>query len=124
MAEAVGLTADVITGKTKNSKGEVSEDKHAWVFVYTHAYDGLLIDPTWGAGSVNNGKFVKNTDNSIWFDVYPYWMICSHYPDEQRWAKLDIEVSEEDFNKLPYTHPSNDTDGKDFFFENVSRLNN
>ncbi len=124
MAEAVGLTADVITGKTKNSKGEVSEDKHAWVFVYTHAYDGLLIDPTWGAGYVDNGKFVKNIDNSIWFDVSPYWMICSHYPDEQRWAKLDIEVSEEDFNKLPYTHPSNETDGKDFFFENVSRLNN
>ena len=124
MAEAVGLTADIIVGKTKSPDGMISEDKHAWIYVYTHAYDGILVDPTWGAGTVNNGKFVKSTDNAVWFDVSPYWMICSHYPDEQRWARLDIEVSEEEFKKLPYTHPSNDTDGKDFLFDNVSRFSN
>lgn len=121
LAEAVGLTADIITGKTKDTEGKIS-DKHSWVFVYTHAYDGILIDPTWGAGAVDGTKFVKSEDNSIWFNVSPYWMIFSHFPDQQYWSKLDITISEEQFEKLPFAKKSNETDGKDYLFECVSKL--
>lgn len=120
MAEVVGLTADIITGITKDAEGEVSIDKHSWVFVYTHAYDGIFIDPTWGAGSVDGVKFVKNEDNSIWFNVSPYWMIFSHFPDQQYWAKLDITITEEQFRNLPFVKMPKDTDGKDFLFECLS----
>lgn len=122
MAEAVGLTADIIAGKTKSPDGKLSEDKHAWVFVYTSAYNGILIDPTWGAGAVDGVKFIKNEKNDAWFNVSPYWMIFSHYPDQQYWTKLDIKVTEEQFDKLPFVLPTDETDGKDFLFESLSKL--
>ena len=121
MAEAVGLTADIILGKTKNSEGKIS-DKHSWVFVYTHAYDGILIDPTWGAGSVDGVKYIKSEDNSPWFNVPPYWMIFSHFPDQQYWSKLDITISEEQFEKLPFVKITKEIDGKDFLFECISKV--
>lgn len=122
MAEAVGLTADIITGRTKSPDGKLSEDKHAWVFVYTNAYNGILIDPTWGAGAVDGVKFFKNEKNDVWFDVSPYWMIFSHFPDQQYWTKLDLKVSEDQFKKIPYVNPTKETDGKDNLFESLSKL--
>lgn len=122
MAESVGLTADIVSGKTKTPKGTVATDSHAWIFVYTNAYDGLLIDPTWGAGSVCDGKFVKNEDNSTWFNVSPYWMAFSHFPDQKYWTKLDIDITETQFRALPYHLPSNDNDGKDVLFETLAHL--
>lgn len=120
MAKEAGLTADIIVGKIKNPDGTIPSDKHSWVFVYTSSYDGLLIDPTWGAGSVVDGKFVKNADNSEWFDVSPYWMIYSHMPDQSYWSKLEITVTESQFRKLPYCRPETSTDGKDMLFETLS----
>lgn len=122
MAEAAGLTADIVVGTTKNHRNEVSEEQHSWVFVYANAYEGILIDPTWGAGSVKDGKFIKSEDNSAWFDVSPYWMIFSHFPNSKYWTKLDIEVSESQFKCLPYKHPTSENDGKDFLFESIATL--
>ena len=122
MAAAAGLTADIVLGITKNHNNEISDERHAWVFVYTNAYDGLLIDPTWGAGSVKDGKFIKSDDNSAWFDVSPYWMIFSHFPINRYWTKLEIDVDESKFTSLPYMHPTSEVDGKDFLFESVAKL--
>lgn len=121
MAETVGLTADIIFGKTKDAEGRIS-DKHSWVFVYTHAYDGIFIDPTWGVGGVDGVKFVKNNDNANWFNVSPYWLIFSHFPDQPYWSKLDIAIKEEQFKKLPVITVNNETDGKDYFFECISKI--
>ena len=122
MAESVGLVVDIIAGKTKKADGGISEDKHAWVFVYTHAYDGILVDPTWGAGSVDGSRFVKSNDNSRWFNVSPYWMIFSHFPDKEHWAKLDIKITEDQFKNLPYLLPEKGIDGKDALFEGISKI--
>ena len=120
LAKQAGITADIVTGKTKKPDGTISSDKHSWIFVYTDGYNGILIDPTWGAGSVNAGKFVKSKDTSIWFDVSPYWMIFTHYPDEEHWTRLAISINEQQFNELPYCIPTNDLDGKDMLFEKLS----
>ena len=120
MAETVGLTADIISGKTKDAEGRIS-DKHSWVFVYTHAYDGIFIDPTWGAGGVDGVKFVKSNDNTNWFNISPYWLIFSHFPDQPYWSKLDIDITEEQFKKLPVITVNKETDGKDYFFECISK---
>lgn len=122
MAEAVGLTADIITGKYKDAQGKVNSEKHSWIFVYTHDYEGILIDPTWGAGVVDGDKFVKNEDNSVWFNVSPYWMIFSHFPDLPYWAKLDITITEEQFKKLPIVKIDQKSDGKDIIFECMSKI--
>jgi hypothetical protein len=47
-------------------------------------------------------------------------MIFTHYPDEEHWAKLDIKITEEQFQQLPYSIPQNDSDGKDLLFEKLS----
>ncbi len=120
MAEAVGLTAEIITGITKDVKGNVSSDKHSWIFLYTNAYNGMMIDPTWGAGSVDGVRFVKNEDNSTWFDVSPYWMVFSHFPDEPYWQKLDIVITEEQFRKLPVVKMTDRADAKNYLFECIS----
>ena len=121
MAEKVGLTAEMITGKTKKQNGEISEEGHAWILVYKHEYDALLIDPTWGAGSVSGNKFVKNKDNSTWFNVSPYWMMFTHFPEKEEWSLLDIDVTEEQFKDLPFELPQTDSDGKDYLFEMLTR---
>ena len=102
--------------------GNVAEDKHAWIFVYTHAYEGLLIDPTWGAGAVADGKFIRSNDNSMWFNVSPYWLIFTHFPDQQYWAKLDIQINEDQFAKIPYIEPSEGNDGKEILFETLGHI--
>ena len=122
MADTAGLTAEIITGITKDAEGNVSSEKHSWVFIYTHAYDGIFIDPTWGAGTVNGGRFIKSNNNSIWFNVSPYWMIFSHFPDQQYWSKLDIAITEDQFKKLPVIQIQNETDGKDYLFECISTI--
>ena len=121
MAETVGLTAEVIVGITKDIEGTISEEKHSWIYVYTHAYNGMLFDPTWGAGVVNGVKYVKSEDNSTWFNVSPYRMIFSHFPDEQYWTKLDIPITEEQFKNLPFVVESNEDKCRDLLFECISK---
>ena len=117
MAETVGLTAEIITGITKDTQGNISDDKHSWIFVYNQGYDGFFVDPTWGAGTVDGGKFIKNEDNSTWFHVSPYWLIFTHFPDQQYWLKLDISITEEQFKNLPYHEVSNEEEIKNTLFE-------
>lgn len=122
LAEKVGLTVEIITGKAKTSQGEIADEKHAWLFVYTGEYNGIFIDPTWGAGSVENGKFKKNSDTSTWFDVSPYWLVYSHFPDDVYWTKTGkISITEELFAKLPFRAPSRDNNGKDILFEDLAK---
>lgn len=123
MADIVGLTAEIIAGKTKNHKGEISEESHAWIMVYKHQYDAMLIDPTWGAGSVDGNHFVRSKDNSSWFDVSPYWMIFTHLPEKQEWTLLDIDVAEEQFRALPFELPQQTPNGKDYLFEMLTPEN-
>ena len=120
MAEAVGVTADVISGITKDAEGIISEEKHSWIYVYTHAYDGMLIDPTWGAGGVNGVKYIKSEDNSAWFNVSPCRMIFSHFPDNHNWSKLDIQITEDQFRGLPIVEMTTETDFEDLLFECLS----
>ena len=49
-------------------------------------------------------------------------MAFSHFPDQDYWTKLDINITEGQFESLPYLVPSNDSDGKDVLFESLSKL--
>lgn len=105
MAEAVGLRVDIITGKTKDGDGSIPEMGHAWVFVYTDGNSGILADPTWGAGGVNNGVFTREPSDR-WFHVDPVWMIFSHFPDNEMYQLLPDKVSFEAFARMPRYEPS------------------
>ena len=69
--------------------------------------NAILIEPTWGAGVVKNGKFVKSDHDMSWFDVDPCWMIFTHYPKNPYDQMLgDYVLSAADYKQLPYLHPS------------------
>ncbi len=105
LAEPLGLHCTMIPGVTKDSKGAISEDGHAWLLVEVDG-GGILVDPTWGAGGVQDGVFVRSDNDMSWFSVDPYWMIFTHYPDDSTYQFVDTPVSREAFVQLPYIKPS------------------
>lgn len=69
--------------------------------------NAILVEPTWGAGVVDNGRFLKSDHDMSWFDVDPCWMIFTHYPKNPLDQMLDnFVLSTEDYKRLPYLHPS------------------
>lgn len=67
--------------------------------------DSILIDPTWGAGSVHNGKFIKAIHCMTWFDVAPEWMVFTHFPENTQDQLLGRRSVDWDaFKRLPYMH--------------------
>ncbi len=105
IAEAVGLRADIVTGKTKDADGSIPDMGHAWLFVYTDGNSGILVDPTWGAGGVSDGVFKRNPTDS-WFHVDPAWMIFSHLPDNEMYQLMPEKISYQSFLEMPRYEPS------------------
>ena len=69
--------------------------------------NAILIEPTWGAGVVKDGKFEKSNHDMSWFDVDPCWMIFTHYPMNPLDQMLgEYALSAADYKQLPYLHPS------------------
>ena len=77
---------------------------HAWNSVKV---DGkwILLDATWGAGYVSGKDFTRRKRHDVWWNVDPYWMLFTHYPDDAKWQLTDVTYSEQDFDKLPRIHP-------------------
>lgn len=105
LGEAVGLRSDIIFGKSKNHEGIIGNEGHAWLFVYVDANTGIFVDPTWGAGSVEDGKFISEPTDA-WFHVSPEWLIFSHFPDEEKYQLLDSPLSFDSFQKISFFHPA------------------
>lgn len=102
MAEAVGLKASLVYGMSRNAQGGAEE--HAWLSVETEKGD-ILLDPTWGAGSVVNGEFRHLPTPLTWFDVDPLWLIFTHMPKKAKYQHLSKKVSEEQYASLCYASP-------------------
>ena len=67
----------------------------------------IFIDPTWGAGYSSDGQFHKNQDIREWFDVNPWWMIFTHFPERQYDQLLpEGGFALEHFKLFPYATPS------------------
>lgn len=109
LAEPAGLKVDIVSGKSKDRDGSIGDTGHAWVFVYITDTSGILVDPTWGAGSVNGKTFTRNDHDDSWFAVDPYWMIFSHLPDpemeEYQLLPEADRVDFETFRRLPSYRP-------------------
>lgn len=106
LAEPLGLQVEVIVGKAKDSDGVIDPQGHAWVFAYTNGNSGILIDPTWGAGSVNDGRFTHSKKDDSWFHVDPRWMIFSHFPDMEANQLLPEPIDFDTFSRLPSYRPA------------------
>ena len=100
LAQAVGVRTEIIMGITKDHMGVISTDGHAWIFAYTRENRGILLDPTWGAGSVNDGKFSRRENCWIWFNVPPEGMILRHFPENESYQLLNRPISRKEFDSM------------------------
>lgn len=101
IAKAAGIRAEIVKGRAKDDNGYIDPGGHAWIFAYTRENRGILIDPTWGAGSVHDGQFTRNGDSWAWFAVEPEWMILSHYPNDASYQLIEQPITQQQFEKLP-----------------------
>lgn len=95
MARAAGLETMVVSGKSRMLSG--SGAGHAWNAV---KIDGQwrLIDATWGAGYVEEGRFVREFLPGF-FDTPPALFILNHLPDDASWQLLGQPVSAKAFSR-------------------------
>lgn len=123
IAQALNIRVDIITGHSKDILG--NSGGHAWIYAETNKerHAGVLIDPTWGAGSVKNGVFERSDNDMSWFHVSPYLMVCTHFPEDASYQLLDTPISREQFYRLPPLYPELETLGLDAqkIFEHCKR---
>jgi len=112
LGEPVGLKTTIIAGRSKNQHGQVEKTKHAWLLVEADG-KGILIDPTWGAGSIKDGQFVQNENDMSWFQIDPYWLIFTHYPDDNSYQFIENTIDWKTFTSLPVLYPSSTEYGWD-----------
>lgn len=89
-----GVKAFVVNGFTR-SDGIVAKLSHAWNVAFINS-KWCFFDPTWGAGGVMNGRFVRKLNN-LYFNTKPEDMIISHYPFDPMWQLLQYPVNNVDF---------------------------
>ncbi|MBP1640775.1 MAG: hypothetical protein H6Q17_2358 [Bacteroidetes bacterium] len=103
IAEKTGLKSYAVHGYTKQNN-KVDVVPHAWNAVRIGT-EWHLIDATWGAGYIQNGKFVRHIENK-YFNANPQQYILSHMPFDPLWQMLGYTVTNQEFYDGK-TDPSN-----------------
>ena len=94
IATLVGVKSVVISGYTKQN-GKIDNLSHAWCAAKIDN-KWYVFDPTWGAGSSINNKFVKKI-NDYYFKTEPSKIISSHIPFDYLWQFLNYPITNTEF---------------------------
>ena len=97
IAKAVGIHSVIIKGRSKEKDGVISDTGHAWLVAAVGNDKAILMDPTWGSGSVINGEFSHKKSIWAWFDTDPKFMIFTHFPDVAEYQFLEKRLSYNEF---------------------------
>ena len=105
LAEAMGLDAAIVIGyargATPPNDPRFKDVNHAWNSV---KIDGswYLLDATFGAGSIEDGKFAFNY-NPYYFATPPQQFFNLHYPKDSGWQLLSATKTRTEFDNLAKT---------------------
>lgn len=94
IAKKVGIKSYLVYGYTKQN-GKVDVRSHAWCAARIDN-TWWLFDPTWGAGYIQNKKFVKKVNN-LHYKVAPSQYIVTHMPFDYLWQFLNYAVTNQEF---------------------------
>jgi hypothetical protein len=94
IATLVGVKSVVISGYTKQN-GKIATLSHAWCAAKIDN-KWYVFDPTWGSGSLINGKFVKKINN-YYFKAEPEKIISSHIPFDYLWQFSNYPITNAEF---------------------------
>jgi hypothetical protein len=94
IASKLGIEIILIEGYTK-TYGKVAPLSHVWG---ASKIDGTwyLYDPTWGAGYVENEKYVKKLNNK-YYKAEPKSLISSHMPFDYLWQFSEYPITNQEF---------------------------
>lgn len=102
LAQNMGLRSVIIIGYAKGVDYAVGNDNNV-----NHAWNGVqidgkwyLLDPTWGAGIINNDNFEKRF-NDFYFATVPQHFIYTHFPENNKWQLLETSYTRDVFDNLP-----------------------
>jgi hypothetical protein len=102
LCRAVGLECLIISGHTRDFFKPYRASHfapHTWNAVKIGG-QWQLLDVTWGAGYVMNGRFVRQVSPG-YFMTPPAWFAQSHLPNLVDWQLLDAPVMRRHFPNLP-----------------------
>jgi hypothetical protein len=100
----MGLETERIGGQAKDITHVASEpvadrERHTWVAVRIKG-QWQLVDATWGAGHVQDKRFVKRF-NEYYFFPAPDQLLFTHLPNEPKWQLVKTPLSAEEFQRCP-----------------------
>lgn len=111
IANQLNISNRIISGFVKQN-GKIESISHAWCAAKIDQ-KWYLFDPTWGAGFVQKGVFVKKLNNN-YFKVLPSKITVTHLPFDYLWQFLDCPLTYDEF----ISGKTNETkDRKKFDFE-------
>ncbi|SEW55272.1 transglutaminase domain-containing protein [Chitinophaga arvensicola] len=90
VCKEAGITAIVVTGYALAHDIMVPTGSHDWVVV-KNGNQWTITDPTWGAGAVDNGRFIQRT-NWTWFQASPQIAVKTHMPYDPMWQMLSFPL--------------------------------
>jgi methyl-accepting chemotaxis protein len=90
----VGIKSVIISGYTKQN-GKISSLSHAWCAAKIDN-KWFVFDPTWGSGSLINGKYVKKI-NDYYYKAEPEKIISSHIPFDYLWQFSNYPITNAEF---------------------------
>ena len=107
LAQLSGLKAVTINGFSKGydyQAGQaVGPNNHAWNAVQINGVWHLL-DPTWGAGGLWEGRWKKQLDEG-YFLTAPTVLIYTHLPEDPYWQLLEQPVKRQVFERMVHLKP-------------------
>jgi transglutaminase-like putative cysteine protease len=103
MGRAAGEEIVVVGGDSRTSGGELTGQGHAWNAARINGR-WVLLDATWDAGPVTDGRFVKRYSTDFLF-APPEVLGLSHFPDEEQWQLRRPALSRGEFLRQPMMRP-------------------
>jgi transglutaminase/protease-like cytokinesis protein 3 len=103
LGSAAGDEIVVVGGDSRTNGRDLTGEGHAW----NAARIGgrwVLLDATWDAGSVTDGRFVKRYSTEFLF-APPEVQGLSHFPDEEQWQLRHPALSRGEFLRQPLMRP-------------------
>jgi len=94
IASKVGVKSYVVFGYTKDY-AQVNYNPHSWCVAQIDS-SWYMFDPTWGAGSTADSKFIKKLNDGC-YKMLPKKSIKTHMPFDPLWQFLDYPITNNEF---------------------------
>ncbi|MBS2037065.1 hypothetical protein JST97_18905 [bacterium] len=107
LGRASGLKIELVVGKARGSalSRAGTTERHAWNAVRLDSR-WYLLDPTWGAGTVDDDFVYEKNFNEAYFLIPPEQLRYSHFPDHPFWQLRAKPLTAQEFLNQPVLTPA------------------